>query len=89
MEDKPGNYIDIDQETSKIVRKAFEYFAGLPITVVHSFIPKWHPVDVDYTSLGTNVLAPTKQIDIARDSFHYGVETNQELARLITSLLAV
>jgi len=66
---------------------AFEYFNGLSIPVVHSFITDWHPNDIDYSILGTNVIPPVKKIDLARDSFHYGPKTNRALAEKLTSLL--
>lgn len=56
---------------------------------VHSFITNWHDEPVDYHSLGPNVIAPLRQIDFARDAFHYGPRTHQLLATSITNLLAV
>ena len=43
---------------------------------------------VDYTALGSNVIPPVFKLDLARDGFHYGVKTNQQLAHDITNLLA-
>ena len=59
------------------------------IKVIHSFIPNWHDKSVDYKQFGNNLLPVTKQIDYARDGFHYGVKTHQSLAQQITNLLAV
>jgi len=59
------------------------------IKLIHSFIRNWHDQPVDYSELGTNVIAPVSQLDLARDGFHYGPRTHQVLADQITSLLAV
>ena len=59
----------------------------LGIPTVHSFIPNWHPLSVDY--LESNMMAPIDQIDHARDGFHYGRKTHLLLAQQITNLLAV
>lgn len=67
---------------------AFDYFNSLPVHVVHSFITDWHPTDIDYAALGSNVIAPMPKKDLARDSFHYGTKTNLALAEKVTSLLA-
>lgn len=63
----------------------FKKISNLGVPVVHSFIPNWHTLPVDYDSLGLNVVPPINIIDVARDGFHYGVRTNQLLA---TNLLA-
>jgi hypothetical protein len=56
--------------------------------VIHSFIPNWHEHPLNYTSFGTNVIAPCIISDFARDKFHYGAETHQQLADTFTNLLA-
>jgi hypothetical protein len=63
----------------------FEKINQLPVPVVHSFIPNWHANPVDYSV--SNVVLPFKQIDYARDGFHYGPSTHAQLAKKITSLL--
>lgn len=55
--------------------------------LIHSFIPNWHDQPVDYLALGNTVVAPTKQLDVARDGFHYGPLTHLILAQQLTSLL--
>lgn len=77
-----------DEENYDNWRKSFDYFASLDIPVVHSFISNWHTQPVDYTALGSNVIPPVFKLDLARDGFHYGVKTNQQLAHDITNLLA-
>jgi hypothetical protein len=54
---------------------------------IHSFIPNWHDQKLDYTVLGSNVVAPMPMIDRARDKFHYGVLTHRRLAQVFTNLL--
>lgn len=78
-----------DHENYANWRKAFDYFAQLNIPVVHGFINNWHTQTVDYKSLPGKVIAPIATIDLARDGFHYGTETNRQLAERITSLLVV
>jgi hypothetical protein len=58
------------------------------IKLVHSFINNWHDQPVDYTGVGANVILPPRQLDFARDGFHYGPRTHLSLANKITSLLA-
>lgn len=77
-----------EQENLENWNRAFCYFSSLPWPVVHSFIPNWHTTSIDHSLLNNNVLPPTQQIDFARDRFHYGVKTNQQLAESITNLLA-
>jgi hypothetical protein len=77
-----------DKENYNNWHRAFDYFASLSVPVVHSFITNWHTQPIDYTALGSNVIPPVAKIDLARDGFHYGVATNQQLARSITNLLA-
>lgn len=76
-----------DLENLQNWRSAFDYFSGLAIPVVHSFITDWHPEYVSYQELGTNVICPITKIDLARDSFHYGANTHRLLAEKITNLL--
>jgi hypothetical protein len=57
------------------------------IKLVHSFIRNWHDQPVDYIELGENIIPPTPQLDFARDGFHYGPKTHQDLANQITKLL--
>jgi len=64
----------------------FETIENLSVPVIHSFIPNWHPQPVEYNS--SNLIQPIKQIDFARDGFHYGVQTHLALAKQITNLLA-
>lgn len=51
--------------------------------VIHSVIPNWHD-DFDYQKF-SNVIAPIKQIDSARDSFHYGPKTHKQIAEIFYS----
>lgn len=53
------------------------------IKLVHSFIPNWHDRPVSYV----NSIPPVKQIDHARDGFHYGPQTHRLVAEKITNLL--
>jgi len=57
------------------------------INLVHSFITNWHDQNLNYSTFGTNVLAPTAQIDFARDYFHYGPLTHQKLVKNIVGLI--
>lgn len=59
------------------------------LQIIHSFIPDWHDQVVDYTTLGSNVVAPMPIIDHARDKFHYGVLTHLRLAQVFTNLLEI
>jgi hypothetical protein len=77
-----------DQENYQDWRNTFDYFACLNIPVVHGFVPNWHTQDVNYSKLPGKVISPLVPIDLARDGFHYGVATNQQLAQQITNLLA-
>jgi hypothetical protein len=73
-------------------QKNYEIFSQLSVPVIHSFIPDWDQTEPDYKSFGSNMLAPVKKQDLARDGFHYGVKTNRALAVAlagITNLLAV
>jgi hypothetical protein len=63
----------------------FKKISNLRVPLIHSFIPNWHTSDINYTSIGTNVIPPIGVIDLARDGFHYGPATNRLLA---TTLLA-
>jgi hypothetical protein len=56
--------------------------------LIHSFIPKWHDVKVDYSNMPGTVLLPLEPLDRARDGFHYGVKTHQLLGQQLTNLLA-
>jgi hypothetical protein len=78
-----------DLENYQNWQQAFDYFSSLSVPVVHSFITNWHNQSVDYDQLPGMVIPPITKIDLARDGFHYGVKTNQQLAMKITSLLAV
>jgi hypothetical protein len=78
-----------DQENYQNWQQAFDYFSSLGVPVVHSFISDWHTQPVDYAQLPGKVISPMSKIDLARDGFHYGVETHRRLAKKITSLLAV
>ena len=69
-----------DEENFINWQKNFKKISKLDVPVVHSFIPNWHPISIDYTSLGLNVIPPINIIDVARDGFHYGVKTHQLLA---------
>lgn len=76
-----------EEENLNNWRKNFEIIKNLPVPVIHSFIPNWHrKYDV---CTGLNVIPPMIQCDLARDGFHYGVQTNLALAEQITNLLAV
>jgi hypothetical protein len=72
-------------------RSNFETICTLAkdIKLVHSFIINWHDQPVDYQQFGNNVIAPLRQIDFARDRFHYGPSTHLALAQSITNLLVV
>jgi hypothetical protein len=59
------------------------------LQLIHSFIPNWHDQPLDYTALGSNVVAPMPIMDYARDKFHYGVLTHRHLAQVFTSLLVL
>lgn len=76
-----------DQENYENWRRAFDYFAQINIPVVHGFVNNWHTQPVDYNSLPGKVIAPIAAIDLARDGFHYGIDTNRRLAERITNLL--
>ena len=65
----------------------FLQICNLNVPVVHSFIPNWHTSSIDYSVMGTNVMAPMPKIDLARDGFHYGIATNQLVAEKIAKLL--
>lgn len=78
-----------DQENYLNWYKAFEYFSGLSIPVVHGFITNWHTSVIEYSKLPGKVIRPTRKTDLARDGFHYGINTNHQLAQSITSLLAL
>lgn len=59
------------------------------IPTIHGFVPQWHDQPVDYEKF-TQTMAPVHVIDLARDGFHYGPGTHQNLADLYaTNLLAV
>jgi hypothetical protein len=71
-------------------QKNFRTISALNVPAIHSFIPNWHELPVDYVALSKQVVTPVDVVDLARDGFHYGVETNQLLSQQIsTSLLAV
>lgn len=81
-----------DRENLENWEKNYLLFETLSVPVIHSFISDWDPVGIDYTARGSNILAPIKKQDLARDGFHYGVETHYTLARRlanVTSLLDV
>lgn len=67
------------------VRSINKYIAD--IKIIHSFISNWHDCKIDYTFLGPNVIEPLIQIDFARDGFHYGPKTHQNLADKFASIL--
>jgi hypothetical protein len=73
--------------------KNYQLVNSFAIPVIHSFITDWDPVGVDYNGLGSNVIPPLKKIDLARDSFHYGIKTHamlaERMADQLTNLLAV
>lgn len=54
--------------------------------VVHSFIPNWHPEPLPFEP---SWLAPIMQIDLARDGFHYGPQTQQLLAQRVLEVLEI
>jgi hypothetical protein len=67
----------------------FDVITKLEVPIIHSFIPNWHEVAVDYNLFLGVIIPPIKIVDFARDGFHYGVQTNEQLAQQIsTSLLA-
>lgn len=55
----------------------------LPSTVIHSHIPNWAP-------LGTKInnIISTRQVDLARDGFHYDIRTSELLVDEIMSAVA-
>jgi hypothetical protein len=61
------------------------YNAILHHNVIHSFIPNWHAELFDYSNI--RGICPVKQIDNARDGFHYGIETHRSIANAISKLL--
>lgn len=68
-------------------QKNFENISSLNAPVVHSFIPGWHELSVDYTTLSGQIVSPVTVVDLARDGFHYGVETHRQLAQQISTSL--
>ena len=77
-------------ENFKNWQENFNIISSLNVPVVHSFIPNWHELSVDYTTLSGQIIPPITMIDRARDGFHYGVQSNKHLAQQIsTNLLAV
>lgn len=78
-----------EQENFENWQTNFNFMSSLNLPTVHSFIPGWHTQFVDYTKLPGKVIPPTKIIDLARDGFHYGVQTHKELAKQFTNLLDV
>lgn len=75
-------------ENYKNWEERFFQIVNLGVPVIHSFIPNWHTSVVDYSAMGTNVIAPELKLDIARDGFHYGSKTHQSLAEKMYKLLA-
>ena len=55
----------------------------LPSTVIHSHIPNWAP-----TGTEINNIISIKQVDLARDGFHYDIKTSELLVDKIMSALA-
>jgi hypothetical protein len=70
-------------------QKNFDHISMLcsDLQLIHSFIPNWHDQKLDYSVLGSSVVAPMPMIDRARDKFHYGVLTHRRLAQVFTNLL--
>ena len=63
----------------------FKKINQLSAPIVHSFIPNWHtPFDCSSTP---NIIAPTTQIDYARDRFHYGPITHFKLAQQMANVI--
>jgi hypothetical protein len=77
------------QENFDNWQKNFDHINMLcsDLQLIHSFIPNWHDQPLDYTALGSNVVAPMPIMDYARDKFHYGVLTHRRLAQVFTNLL--
>lgn len=78
-----------DQENFENWQANFNIMSALNVPVIHSFIPDWHNQPVDYNSLPGRIVPPVGVIDLARDGFHYGVQTHQQLAQQFTNLLDV
>ena len=55
----------------------------LPCTVIHSHIPNWAPPGTKI-----NNIISTKQVDLARDGFHYDIKTSRLLVDEIMSAVA-
>lgn len=53
-----------------------------------SFIPNWHTEPIDYALMPRLVIPPIKVSDVARDGFHYGINTHRMIAQQFTTLLA-
>lgn len=68
-------------------QKNFNTISALNVPVIHSFIPNWNELPVDYVALSERIVLPVDVVDLARDGFHYGVKTNQLLAHQISTIL--
>lgn len=72
-----------DQENLENWIKNYQSIEFSP--TIHSVIPGWHE-GFDYAQYP--VVPPVEIVDLARDGFHYGVETHCNLAKTFTNLLA-
>lgn len=67
-------------------RDCHDYICSLPIPTVHSCITNWHPRLVSFND--TLNFVELKQIDFARDWFHYGERTCQVFAEDLASKIS-
>jgi hypothetical protein len=75
-----------DQENFNNWVKNCQHIISHGIPVVHSFIPNWHPVQLDLQKYCSPII-PLIQIDYGRDQFHYGRKTCDKFTNLLVSEL--
>ena len=63
-------------EDLKNTQECIDSISHQPTTkIIHSFIPDWQRSYRKLNFYGAPVIAPVKQIDVARDGFHYDIKT--------------